>query len=126
MQFSHWSPRAAYELGANRRMRKNHLGARDAWQIVMTRFSHPDYLPRAACELGDLLRDKGRHAWRLAKDVYQNAIDDAYQRAIDSGHAEWKPRAAFELGLVREKRRDLQSAAARCRHPPRRNRSIWH
>jgi tetratricopeptide (TPR) repeat protein len=106
-----WAPHAAYELGSNRRMRKNHLGARDAWQIAMTRFSHPDWSPRAACELGDLLRDKGRHTWRLAKDVYEKAIDDAYQRAIDSGHREWRPRAAFELGLVREKRRDWQGAA---------------
>ncbi len=36
----------------------------------------------------------------------------AYQQAIDSGHADWAPRAAFGLGELLEKQGDLEGAKA--------------
>lgn len=107
-----WAPQAAYALGAQRKMRRNHLGARDAWRIAIDDFTHTELSPRVACELGGLLADKGRKAWRIRDDEYRQAIEAAYQTAIDSDHPYFAPRAAYELGTVRQKRKDWAGAAA--------------
>jgi tetratricopeptide (TPR) repeat protein len=109
---SDWSPLAAYHLGADRKMRKNHAGARDAWLRAMNDFKHPEWSPQAALRLGELLREKGRKAWPLAEKDYQEEMRGAYQHAIDSGHQECSPQAAYALGRVCEKRRDWQGAEA--------------
>ena len=61
--------------------------------------------------LGGLLSEKGRKTWQFSKAEHEKAIESSYQTAIDYGHPEWSPRAAYELGAIRQKRRNWRGAA---------------
>jgi tetratricopeptide (TPR) repeat protein len=64
-----------------------------------TRATEPE--PWATFHLGSIFEYKQRE--------YDRA-EEAYQQAIDSEHAEWAPKAAFNLGMLFEERREYDLA----------------
>jgi predicted negative regulator of RcsB-dependent stress response len=94
-------------------------GARAAYQRAIDS-GHAEWAPEAAINLGVLLAEQTdvaylsslSHLNRLTLAAVAASARAAYQRAIDSGHAEWAPRAAINLGVLLAKQGDVDGAWA--------------
>jgi hypothetical protein len=83
-------------------------GARAAYQRAIDS-GHAEWAPEAAINLGVLLAEQTdvaylsslSHLNRLTLAAVAASARAAYQRAIDSGHAEWAPKAAASLRRLR-------------------------
>jgi tetratricopeptide (TPR) repeat protein len=90
---------AAMELGRLLERHDDVPGARDAFQFVIDH--NAELAPGVAAYLGNMLKHHGL-----------KGADVAYQVAIDSGHPDHAPGAAYQLAGLREKEGDIDGAAA--------------
>ena len=148
-----WAPRAAIDLG---RLLKtvDRAGAESAYRQAIG-LGNPEWVPLAWNNLGVLLESTDK---RAAKAAYQRVIDSGsrwapraalnlgvllestdkraarveYQRVIDSGDSECAPIAWNNLGVLRERARDVPGAreayqtAIDSQHPEAMPRGLWN
>ncbi|MET9020470.1 tetratricopeptide repeat protein, partial [Actinopolymorpha sp. NPDC004070] len=92
-------PDDAFTIGIGASLRGNQSAAELAFRKVLD-LDHADEAPRAANNLGLLLRERGDVAGARA----------AFQKAIDSGHPDVMPRAANNLGALLRQQGDVSGA----------------